>query len=52
MHGHLHPTERVRDSIHSFNRVDQDQVESGWFPKEQAGHYDLNLNWWLKLLLD
>ena len=23
------------------------KIESGWFPIKQAGHYDLNLDWWI-----
>ena len=27
-------------------------VEAGDFPPEQAGHYDINLKWWIKFLQD
>lgn len=42
----LHPPERGK----RFNSLIPQlisQIESGWFPKQQAGHYDLNLDWWI-----
>ena len=42
----LHPTERG-ERFNSFIPQLISQIESGWFPKEQAGHYDLNLDWWI-----
>ena len=42
----LHPTERG-ERFNSLIPQLISQIESGWFPKEQAGHYDLNLDWWI-----
>ena len=42
----LHPPERGE----RFNSLIPDlisKIESGWFPRQQAGHYDLNLDWWI-----
>ena len=42
----LHPPERGE----RFNALIPElisQIESGWFPRQQAGHYDLNLDWWI-----
>ena len=42
----LHPSERGE----RFNSMIPElisKIESGWFPIKQAGHYDLNLDWWI-----
>ena len=42
----LHPPERG-ERFNSLIPQLISQIESGWFPKPQAGHYDLNLDWWI-----
>ena len=42
----LHPTERG-ERFNLFITELIKKIESGWFPKKQAGHYDLNLDWWI-----
>lgn len=42
----LHPPERG-ERFNSMIPELINKIESGWFPKKQAGHYDLNLDWWI-----
>jgi hypothetical protein len=42
----LHPPERG-ERFNSMIPEIISKIESGWFPRRQAGHYDLNLDWWI-----
>jgi hypothetical protein len=45
----LHPVNHSRDFLAALPGIIE-KVEAGWFPPEQAGHYDLKLGAWMKYL--
>ncbi|NJL41586.1 MAG: glycosyltransferase family 2 protein [Leptolyngbyaceae cyanobacterium SM1_4_3] len=42
----LHPIDRKPEFIQALPDIIQ-KIESGWYPPEQGGHYDLILKYWL-----
>lgn len=42
----LHPIDRKPEFIQALPDIIQ-KIESGWYPPEQGGHYDLMLKYWL-----
>jgi hypothetical protein len=42
----LHPIDRSPQFIQALPGIIE-KIESGWYPQEQAGHYDLQLKYWL-----
>jgi hypothetical protein len=45
----LHPKDRGDDFIHALPQIIE-KIESGWYPPEQAGYYDVQLEPWLVAL--
>lgn len=42
----LHPRDRGPEFIEALPKIIE-KIEKGWYPSEQAGHYDLLLKYWL-----
>lgn len=42
----VHPKDRGQEFIQALPKIIE-KVETGWYPPEQAGHYDLILKYWL-----
>ncbi|MBD2744810.1 hypothetical protein [Coleofasciculus sp. FACHB-1120] len=42
----VHPKDRGSEFIEALPKIIE-KVETGWYPPEQAGHYDLQLKYWL-----
>ena len=45
----LHPGERNKEFQIKLPLITE-QISQGNFPSAQAGHYDLNLDWWVDFL--
>jgi hypothetical protein len=43
----IHPPDRSPQFLKALPDLIQ-KIESGWYPPEQAGHYDLQLKYWLE----
>lgn len=45
----LHPNDHSSDFVSCLPKI-VERVEAGWYPDEQAGHYDLKLGAWMRQL--
>jgi hypothetical protein len=43
----LHPTDHGLNFVTALPRIIE-KIEEGWYPKEQAGYYDLRLGMWMR----
>ncbi|KYC42574.1 hypothetical protein WA1_18400 [Scytonema hofmannii PCC 7110] len=46
----LHPVNRSQDFIQALPKIIE-KIEAGWYPPEQAGHYDLKWDIWQEILV-
>ena len=46
----LHPLKRSPDFIQALPKIIE-KIEEGWYPPEQAGHYDLKWELWQEVLV-